>query len=282
MIKTGGKSIMDTKEWKEIKDLKLIDRFISGQSYSLDFAEQYMPQEKERIKRLRRAKCDKIQILEFIELRLSEDDSVLWCKNGDKQTWENPKVFETQFGKFVSDNQGEFGGQLQTPYSVVGGNFRDVFDYKDKVYAIDSLEHMLRTITVYEILRDGGMNVIYSVDFCDWEKDNVTVEEMGYRTKYVGEDLYLMVTGNIYDKIKKDLKFESRILKIMDGEIKKVYTLPEVYEEVSDLIVYNDIAYIAADKMLSVVDLQTMKSKYYTFLSSKALSNLKKTNKNRY
>ena len=43
MIKTGGKSIMDTKEWKEIKDLKLIDRFISGQSYSLDFAEQYMP-----------------------------------------------------------------------------------------------------------------------------------------------------------------------------------------------------------------------------------------------
>ncbi len=46
----------------------------------------------------------------------------------------------------------------------------------------------------------------------------------------------------------------------MDGEIKKVYTLPEVCEEVSDLIVYNDIAYIAADKMLSVVDLQAMKS----------------------
>ncbi len=100
MAKIGWKAIMGTKEWKEIKDLKPIDRFISGQSYSLDFTEQYMPQEKERIKRLRRAK----------------------------------------------------------------------------------------------------MNVIYSVDFCDWEKDNVTVEEMGYRTKYVGESLYLMVTGNIYDK----------------------------------------------------------------------------------
>ena len=123
---------MCTEEWKEIKDLKLIDRFISGQSYSLDFAEQYMPQEQERIKRLRTAKCDKIQIPEFMELKLSEDGSVLWCKSGDKQTWENPRVFETQFGKFVSDNQGEFGGQLQTPYSVVGGNFRDVFDYKDK------------------------------------------------------------------------------------------------------------------------------------------------------
>ena len=270
---------MDTKEWEEIKDLKLIDRFISGQSYSLDFAEQYMPQEKERIKRLRRAKCDKIQILEFMELKLSEDGSVLWCKSGDKQTWENPKVFETQFGKFVSDNQGEFGGQLQTPYSVVSGNFRDVFDYKDKVYAIDSLEHMLRTITVYEILRDGSMNVIYSIDFCDWEKDNVAVEEMGYRIKYVGEALYLMVIGNICDRIKKDLKFESCILQIVDGEIKKVYTLPEVYKEVSDLIVYNDIAYIAADKMLSVVDLQTMESKYYTFLSSKALHNLRKNNK---
>ena len=28
------------------------------------------------------------------------------------------------------------------PHSVVGGNFRDVFDYEDKVYAVDSLEHM--------------------------------------------------------------------------------------------------------------------------------------------
>ena len=37
--------------------------------------------------------------------------------------------------------------------------------------------------------------------------------------------------------------------------------------------------YIAADKMLSVVDLQTMESKYYTFLSSKALHNLRKNNK---
>ena len=54
---------MCTEEWKEIKELKLIDRFISGQNYSLDFAEQYMPQEKERIKRLRRVKCDEIQIL---------------------------------------------------------------------------------------------------------------------------------------------------------------------------------------------------------------------------
>lgn len=69
MIKTGGKVFMCTEEWKEIIELKLIDRFISGQSYSLDFAEQYMPQEKERIKRLRRVKCDKIQILEFMELK---------------------------------------------------------------------------------------------------------------------------------------------------------------------------------------------------------------------
>ena len=69
MIKIGGKVIMCTEEWKEIKELKLIDRFILGQSYSLDFAEQYMPQEKERIKRLRRVKCDEIQILEFMELK---------------------------------------------------------------------------------------------------------------------------------------------------------------------------------------------------------------------
>ena len=40
MIKIGGKVFMCTEEWKAIKELKLIDRFISGQSYSLDFAEQ--------------------------------------------------------------------------------------------------------------------------------------------------------------------------------------------------------------------------------------------------
>lgn len=68
---------MCTEEWKEIKELKPIDRFVSGQSYSLDFAVQYMPQEKERIERLRRLKYDKYQILEFMELKLSEDGSVL-------------------------------------------------------------------------------------------------------------------------------------------------------------------------------------------------------------
>ena len=110
-------------------------------------------------------------------------------------------------------------------------------------------------------------------------EENDVEEEMGYRIKYVGEALYIMIAGAVVHKVDHKLRFESRILKIEGSEIKEVYVIPEIYEEVSDLIVYNDTAYIAADKMLSVVDLQTMESKYYTFLSSKALHNLRKNNK---
>ena len=58
------------------------------------------------------------------------------------------------------------------PHSVVGGNFRDVFDYKDKVYAVDSLEHMtMGNTTLYEVSQDGSMNVIYDVvTLSGWKK----------------------------------------------------------------------------------------------------------------
>ena len=135
--------------------------------------------------------------------------------------------------------------------------------------------------TLYEVSQDGSMNVIYDVGCSFWMGENDVEEEMGYRIKYVGEALYIMVAGVVVNRAIHELRFESRILKIEDSEIKEVYVIPEIYGEVSDLIVYNDTAYIAADKMLSVVDLKTMKSKYYTFLSKKALDNLKKNNKNR-
>ena len=152
--------------------------------------------------------------------------------------------------------------------------------FQDKVYAVDSLEHMtMGNTTLYEISQDGSMNVIYDVGYSFWMEENDVEEEMGYRIKYAGEALYIMIAGAVVHKVDHKLRFESRILKIEGSEIKEVYVIPEIYEEVSDLIVYNDTAYIAADKMLSVVDLQTMESKYYTFLSSKALHNLRKNNK---
>ena len=57
-----------------------------------------------------------------------------------------------KFGVFCSVDQGEFGGELVTPSGEkLGGNYKYIFDLKDKVYAISSSSHMtIAHTTIYE------------------------------------------------------------------------------------------------------------------------------------
>lgn len=85
-------------------------------------------------------------ILENGEIKLKTKDEFL---SMDK--------FETSIGTVITENHGEWGGNLYiiTEYGAEqagSGNFNQVFEYNNKIYAISSLSHLtLRKSSLHEI-----------------------------------------------------------------------------------------------------------------------------------
>lgn len=56
---------------------------------------------------------------------------------------EQPATYQTALGTFVTNNQGEFGGELTLPNGeIMQGNFCEIIECGNHVYAIDSCGHM--------------------------------------------------------------------------------------------------------------------------------------------
>jgi len=272
---------VNDEEWKVLSELRPIDDYISGQGYSLDFAQRNKMDSMERIEGLRRVNCKTICIIEPMEIMRDENGCIMWRRGKNLQNEEYPKEFYTQFGKYCSYNQGEFGGALKNPNSSICGNFVDVFDYNGRVYAVDSLEHLSsRHFVLYELFRDGTFQRVYSVgDIGDWILGAEMQEDLLYEEKYMSDALYILISGYIKSSDWTNWRWESRILKISSGVLQEVYVLPQIFEYVSGLIIQENMAYIAMDKMLAMVDLLTCETNFYTFLSKEELINLEKANK---
>jgi len=105
------------------------------------------------------------------------------------------KKFETKFGLMITVNHGEWYGQAYniTEFGAeqVGiGNFIHVFEYKDKVYALDTLSHLSRNSSRLHEIRK------YADKFEDiivFESDDLTFGG------YFIEDNYLYFYSNSWD-----------------------------------------------------------------------------------
>lgn len=86
----------------------------------------------------------------------------LFLENGEiklktKDEFLSNDKFETSIGTVITENHGEWGGNLYiiTEYGAEqagSGNFNQVFEYNNKVYAISSLSHLsLRRASLHEI-----------------------------------------------------------------------------------------------------------------------------------
>lgn len=86
-------------------------------------------------------------------------------------------MLETSAGNFVSRDYGEFGGVLETPGGEIDGNFCDVFELGDRVYAVDSLSHLgLVSTNVYSFDRGCKYHKIFSD------------ENLGFKARYVTDE----------------------------------------------------------------------------------------------
>lgn len=181
---------------------------------------------------------------------------------------------------------GEFGGQLYTPFRTIYGNFCDVFDFEDKVYAVHSLTHLLSLcFGLYEISKDGNINEVYSLT--DYFQGKDYWEDLAYCAKYIRDDhnAYILIAGFVKQlkeevgETRSETRYESRLIHICNGRVETIMVIPEWISEVTNMIVTDDYVYLGHDKMLSIIDRKTKTIEYRTFLSGKAVKNLLK---NRY
>ena len=279
---------MDT-EWKKLNQLRKIDDSISNLLYSREYAEanglvEPEPKITKRKKKKRFYFPNKtVYIFQGIEIKESEQGEILWRNCGYKCT-DRVTKYDTQFGEMTSDDMGEFGGVLYTPFGNIDGNFCDVFDFEDKVYAVHSLAHLLSLdFGLYEISKDGNVNEVYSLT--DYFKGKDYWEDLAYCAKYIRDDhnAYILIAGFV-KKLKEEVgetrtetRTESRLIHICNGRVETIMVIPEWVSEVTNMIVTDDYVYLGHDKMLSIIDRKTKAIEYRTFLSGKAVKNLLKS-----
>ena len=190
-----------------------------------------------------------------IVCRLAEPD----IPDEDTPFDSDERVFKTSVGIFVSRNHGEFGGALETPGGEIDGNFCDVFELGDRVYAVDSLSHLgLASTTIYSFDRDCKHHKVFSA------------ENLDFKARYAtGKRAYILVSGSVSARSGGE-KLKSILLEISENGIDAKTEFDCGFYLVFNMIVKNGKMILGMDKVVVVFDLQTKEINAYTPLSVEA------------
>lgn len=237
-------------KWQKLNELRKTDPRISGGYYTTEFLETYRPDFYSEGYSFFPEFVEVAKINGEIVCRLAEPD----IPDEDMPFDSDECVFKTSVGNFVSRDHGEFGGVLETPRGEINGNFCDVFELGDRVYAVDSLSHLgLVSTTVYSF--DRGCK--YHKMFSD--------EKLGFKARYVTDErAYILLS----DRVGKNPK--SVLLEISEnGDMLKTEFDCD-FQLVFNMLVSDGKILLGADKAVVVFDLQTKEINAYTPLSVEA------------
>lgn len=237
-------------KWQKLNELRKTDPRISGGYYTKNFLKTYRPD----------FYAEGYDFFpEFV--RVAEKDGEIFCRleeanvpDEDAPVDSDECMLETSVGNFVSRNHGEFGGALETPGGEIDGNFCDVFELGDRVYAVDSLSHLgLASTTVYSFDRGCKYHKIFSD------------ENLGFKARYVTDErAYILLSDRVGENPK------SILLEISENGIDAKTEFDCGFYLVFNMIVKNGKMILGADKAVVVFDLQTKEINAYTPLSVEA------------
>lgn len=138
-----------------------------------------------------------------------------------------------------------------TPGGEIDGNFCDVFELGDKVYAVDSLSHLgLASTTVYSFDRGCKYHKIFSD------------ENLGFKARYVTDERAYIL---LFDRVGENPK--SVLLEISENGIDAKTEFDCGFYLVFNMIVKNGKMILGVDKAVVTADLQTKEIKAYTPIS---------------
>ena len=243
-------------KWQKLNELRKTDPRISGGYYTTEFLKTYRPDFYSEGYSFFPEFVEVAKINGEIVCRLAEPD----IPDEDTPFDSDECVFKTSVGNFVSRNHGEFGGALETPGGEIDGNFCDVFELGDRVYAVDSLSHLgLASTTVYSFDRGCKYHIIFSD------------ENLGFKARYVTDErAYILLSDRVGENSK------SVLLEISEnGDMLKT-EFDCYFQLVFNMLVSDGKMFLGADKAVVVFDLQTKEIKAYTPISVEAEENILK------
>lgn len=237
-------------QWQKLDELRRTDPHICGGYYTKNFLKTYRPDFYSEGYSFFPEFVEVAKINGEIVCRLAEPD----IPDEDTPFDNDECVFKTSVGIFVSRNHGEFGGALETPGGEIDGNFCDVFELGDRVYAVDSLSHLgLASTTVYSFDRGCKYHKIFSD------------ENLGFKARYVTDErAYILLSDRVGENSK------SVLLEISEnGDMLKTEFDCD-FQLVFNILVSDGKMFLGADKAVVVFDLQTKEINAYTPLSVEA------------
>lgn len=263
------------KGWKPIAELREVQNNYSGSYYSCDYATN-----NKNMKDMYAAVgVSTVAIAENVIIKRDPLHGIVYKIKGRDFDKKYKREFKTQFGTFYSDDQGEFGGELVTPSGdKLGGNYKYIFDLKDKVYAISSSSHMtIAHTTIYEFTSASEYTCIYNVgDFMAYILNEGVVENFECQAIDIYEDrAYLLLSGYVKEqKPGGEYWGEFRVLSIADGEIKTVCNYEAMLVKPQRILIDGDNIFISMDKMLLRVDMNNNEIRYFTCLSDEDIEDI--------
>ena len=267
------------KPWKLFKELRQVDTNYSGLSYSYEMAECLGILENRYFESF--VGIHTVGVNENLEICLDEKGRLLYRLVEKSELKGINKEFDTQFGVFMNNNQGEFGGELITPDRIrVRGNFVDVVDCGKRMYAIDSLNHLgIAHFRLLEFIGTKKYRTLYQTKEI-WD-DIEGYENLQFGALYeIDESLYILISGYVLQKEGKNREVAcTKVLRVRNSEVDECVKLNEAFYGVQNMLVLNDDVYVAMDKMVVRIDLGKGVVDYYTNISEFAESDLLATNK---
>lgn len=237
-------------KWQKLNELRKTDPRISGGYYTTEFLKTDRPDFYSEGYSFFPEFVEVAKINGEIVCRLAEPD----IPDEDTPFDSDECMLETSAGTFVSRNHGEFGGALETPRGEIDGNFCDVFELGDRVYAVDSLSHLgLASTTVYSFDRGCKYHKIFSD------------ENLGFKARCVtNERAYILLSDRGGENPKSVLLEISENGDMLKTEFDCDFPL------VFNMLVSDGKMFLGADKAVVVFDLQTKEINAYTPLSVEA------------
>lgn len=277
--------------WKPLSLLREVNNNLSGKSYSGEFAIKNKNYRRSYGEGRSGSALTYKEIAEPVEIRTTPTNELEYRILYEPKTFpQQPAEFKTKYGNFITNNQGEFGGDMTLPNGkTIGGNYAYVFECGEYVYAVSTLSHFtisdfdlvcfdkdLNEKTIYSAHSSGSL---YSLIMDDLEGEKETYECLYYVANYIYEDiLYVVVSGyNEYSGCGEQSRNSEPITKILvikDGNPVRTISFPLTCHRINNLIISKNIAYVSMDKMVVVIDLEKETFKLLTVVNLDAEKDL--------
>ena len=210
---------------------------------------------------------------EYIKVMKSEFGDLSWEAVEQKPTHKHEFDFQSSLGLFRSEDRGEFGGILITPKSTLHGNFGNLFEFNNRVYAIDSLNHMgIGHTRIYEFDKSLNANMLFETELSQLlALSSLEIEE---------NRILILISGAILgDKGTFSDSYPcSYLFEISDEGFKRIAIFDFAFHDVYNMLLIDKDLIVGMDKVVAFGNIETKEISFYTPLTVEAENDIRKAN----